>query len=114
MNEFNENMTVEMHVSQIRSIFMGSGDRFYTFQEVANEIMKKAPAWANFNSVSPALEVMLTRRQLEYDPKNGYCLFGSKERLLHGQLTPSMSRSDFDRLPAPEKLTFCNNGGKVF
>jgi len=104
-------VTAEMHVSLLDSIVRKGGNRFYTFKELA-EATKEA-TWAKFDLITPALETMIRRGQLEHDPVCGYCPKGQKEFLKREMQKPRMGRAEFDKLDCAAQGEFCRNGGIV-
>lgn len=102
---------IEMHVSEIFSIFQKNPGRFMTFRAIA-DIMEMA-TWTKFDYLHPALQTMIKRGQLEYDEKCGYCRKGEKAILRAEMAKPSITRSMFDGLPPSEQSAHIKSGGRV-
>ena len=111
MEQFPESVRIQMHVTQILSVFQKGGDRFFSFQEIAEQV--KQAEWANVDYINPALKRMIDHGQLEYDPDYGYCEKGRKAAIQYDMSRPKMSRADFDNLTPAEQMEYVQNGGHV-
>jgi hypothetical protein len=104
-------MKTEMHASQIQHIFMRDGNKFYTFQSLA-EKMREAE-WSEFDQIRPALDRLIERGLLEHDPTYGYCKKGYSTALKQDMATPKMSRAEFDKLTPAAQAEYCRGGGLI-
>jgi len=108
--EQTESRLLEMHASEIQSIFLKNSG-FMTTKEIA-DIMQKAE-WSKYELFKAALDAMIERGQLEFDSVYGYCRKGQKDALIQEMAKPSIARSAFDRLTPTEQAQHFKTGGRV-
>ena len=110
--EYDYEFLVSMHYSLAEKIIRENGG-FQSFEQIATQVVRQAPEWGNVSYVQPALERLIAQRQIEVDPKLGYCRYGSKNYLTETSKMANLPREVFDQLSPAAKTEFFTNGGRV-
>jgi hypothetical protein len=108
-----ESMNREIAASRISSIFFRETG-FVSPGAIRDHLRGTG---ASYEDTTTALETMVQRRQLDYDPTHGYCKPGYKDRLLQRaqylKTHEHISREGFERLNDRERTEFIQRGGLV-
>jgi hypothetical protein len=105
-----ETRKIEMIGAAVTSLFY-KNNAFLSTSAIKKELQEIS--WAQPDFIVPALERLVTMRQLAHDPKHGYCLAQSYKNLkAAAEYTgPKLTRQEFDRLSFQEKNDFFKTGG---
>ena len=111
VSNYPEEYKNSMYGSLIMRALEKSEPKFFSFQEIVSSV--KEVEWTQFECISPALEDLIFKQRLEYDPTYGYCRAGCAERLRKEMKLPYMNRTDFDNLTVQAKHDYLQGGGII-